>query len=183
MILSFVALVCVMGLSESSAQRKPKPGKQQQAATPTPTPTPTPSPTPKPPAEVLSKIQETIDGFSKATLSKGEERTLNFLFSVDCSTACKDCLLQWDFQVYEETVEKFRVQVALSSINPKRISVDGTQVEFETNNGQTITVVTRNPDARTDYTDAWHISLRSEDGAERVANLLKQVLSESCPKR
>ena len=186
--LSFLMLVCVMGLSESSGQRtrnRPRTSPQATPANspaPPPAATPTPTPTPTPPEKRLNELKATINGFGRGTLLAGQERTFNFSFSNACKVACKDCTLYWDFEVSAATVERFTVQVALSAIDPKRISVDGTQVEFETNNGQSITVYTRNPIARTDYTDAWHLSIRSEDGAEQVASLLKQVLTESCPK-
>jgi len=184
LILSFLTLVGVMGLSESSGQRKPNKSRTQQQATPVNSPTPPPAATPTPtpsPDKLLKDLQETINGFGQGVVLAGQERTLNFSFSDACKYGCKDCTLRWDFEVSAVTVEKFTVQVALGAIDPKRISVDGTQVEFETNNGQTITVYTNNP-ARTDSTDAWHISIRSEDGAERVAGLLKRILNESCPK-
>jgi len=89
------------------------------------------------------------------------------------------------------------VNVRLAAIDPKRVFVDGTQVRFGTNNGQTITVTipansTRaaqtvkgvlqlDPKSETDKTDAWRFSVRSERGAKQIADLLKKLLN-SCPK-
>lgn len=190
-ILFFLALVCVMGLSESSAQRNKNP-KTQQQATPagSPTPAASPTPTPRPPPDkILKEIAEMIAGFSQGEQALPYECTSNLTYT-NCDKTCSDCTLRWEFKRFgamppfgvARYEEKFSVDVKLSAINSKRVFVDGTQLEFETKNGRTVTVNTISPIARTDYTDAWQISIRSEDGARDVANLLKRVLNESCQK-
>lgn len=196
-ILSFLMLVCIMGLSESNAQRdKKKPPQATQASSPTPMASPTPTPTPSP-YKILAKIKETIEGFSKGEEALAYWRTFDFKYSSECTLGCQDCTLTWGFERHGEKsdrdearkVDRYSAAVKLSAINPARVVANLTVVEFKTNNGQTIAVTTCKPEVvdkcdpkQVDYIDAWHISIRSEDGAERVANLLKQVLNESCPK-
>lgn len=194
-VLSLVLLLSMAGLSQKPTQSNKGGAGATSSSSPTPTPTPAPD-------KVLNEIKETIERYNAGDEAGAHEQTTNFTFK-DCDKDCNNCTVTWNFVTYEDTEtpgaarksETSKVSVPLKAIDPKLLYVEGTRVQFRTNNGATISVTIEENSKRAprrpndprkpgepEKTSSWRIEVRDEEGAKAVVNSLKKVLGESCKK-